>query len=572
MNNGFNLDDITYTLQIGRKSFSHRWLTICSTLEEAMAALDSPGAGETQICLPGRENTTPLDVGFSSNKEELTQTGQLWLHGQEIDWKKFYAHEKRNRIPLPTYPFEVDGQHYWIEGNPFDMNGFKEATRDFQAIRKEDIADWFYLPRWSQPTRVPSKRKKEGSLCFLMFSDECPLVLKLVERLRSANTLGFENDIVITVKKGQSFEKKGDREFVIDSRRSADYETLFSELNRMGIIPQRIVHTWNVSGDEERREPGSIGVGFYSLLHLARTIGKQGFAGEIRIDVLTTGIQEITGNELLVPEKAAILGPLKVIPQEYPFIICRSIDIELPPAGSPVEDKLADCLSDELFVDFDSPDTDIAYRGYFRWVKIYEPIRVESPKPAAVPVQLRERGVYLVTGGYGNIGFTLAGYLAEKVRARLILTGPSPLIARAEWDHWLQTHESDDKVSRKIMKIRQLEAAGGEVLIFTADAANKDAMGKALRNAEETFGPINGVIHAAGLIRGKSSACPIEETGEAECNEQFGPKIQGVLVLADLFKNRTLDFCILTSSLSPILGGLGFAAYSAASAFMDVFA
>jgi hypothetical protein len=268
---------------------------------------------------------------------------------------------------------------------------------------------------------------------------------------------------VVTVKPGKSFEKKGDGEFVIEIHRSADYEALFTVLNRKGIFPRRILHTWNVSEHDDEPEPGRIGEGFYSLLHLVRAIGKQGFAGEIRIDVLTAGVQEVTGNEPLVPEKAAVLGPLKVIPQEYPFIVCRSIDIELPPAGSPVEEKLADCLRDELFVDFDTPDTDIAYRGYHRWVKTYEPIRVESP--GAVPVQLRERGVYLVTGGYGNIGFTLAGYLAEKVRARLVLTGPTPLIAREEWDHWLQTHEPEDKVSRKILKIRQLEAVGGDVSV-----------------------------------------------------------------------------------------------------------
>jgi non-ribosomal peptide synthetase component F/acyl carrier protein len=66
--------------------------------------------------------------------------------------------------------------------------------------------------------------------------------------------------------------------------------------------------------------------------------------------------------------------------------------------------------------------------------------------------------------------------------------------------------------------------------------------------------------------------CPIEEISEKEWNRQFRPKIRGTLVLADLFKDKTLDFCLLTSSLSEILGGLGFAAYSAANAFMDAFA
>jgi len=54
-------------------------------------------------------------------------------------------------------------------------------------------------------------------------------------------------------------------------------------------------------------------------------------------------------------------------------------------------------------------------------------------------------------------------------------------------------------------------------------------------------------------------------------NKQFNPKIYGLLTLQKLFQEKELDFCLLTSSLSPILGGLGFAAYSAANAFMDAF-
>ncbi|GAB1538700.1 hypothetical protein NUACC21_13640 [Scytonema sp. NUACC21] len=44
----------------------------------------------------------------------LLQTlGRLWLSGVQIDWSGFYRHERRHRLPLPTYPFER--QRYWIE-------------------------------------------------------------------------------------------------------------------------------------------------------------------------------------------------------------------------------------------------------------------------------------------------------------------------------------------------------------------------------------------------------------------------------------------------------------------------
>ena len=46
----------------------------------------------------------------------LKAVGQLWLAGVSIDWSNFYQRETRQRIPLPTYPFER--QRFWIDPLP----------------------------------------------------------------------------------------------------------------------------------------------------------------------------------------------------------------------------------------------------------------------------------------------------------------------------------------------------------------------------------------------------------------------------------------------------------------------
>jgi acyl transferase domain-containing protein len=43
----------------------------------------------------------------------LTALGQLWLEGVSVNWQGFYVHERRCRLPLPTYPFEK--KRYWID-------------------------------------------------------------------------------------------------------------------------------------------------------------------------------------------------------------------------------------------------------------------------------------------------------------------------------------------------------------------------------------------------------------------------------------------------------------------------
>jgi amino acid adenylation domain-containing protein len=46
----------------------------------------------------------------------LFALGSLWQNGVTISWDGFYTHEDRQRIPLPTYPFER--QRYWVDPAP----------------------------------------------------------------------------------------------------------------------------------------------------------------------------------------------------------------------------------------------------------------------------------------------------------------------------------------------------------------------------------------------------------------------------------------------------------------------
>jgi hypothetical protein len=76
------------------------------------------------------------------------------------------------------------------------------------------------------------------------------------------------------------------------------------------------------------------------------------------------------------------------------------------------------------------------------------------------------------------------------------------------------------------------------------------------------------VIHAAGLV----SAIPLQEAGEADCQAVFAAKVNGLYALAQALRGTALDFAVVTSSLSSVLGGLGLVAYAAANAFLDLFA
>ncbi len=215
--------------------------------------------------------------------------------------------------------------------------------------------------------------------------------------------------------------------------------------------------------------------------------------------------------------------------------------------------------------------TVMALRRGRRWVQVFE--RAPLPKPSRDRLPLREKGTYLITGGLGEIALELAEYLARTVRVRLVLVGRTGLPGREEWAEWASGHGngSGDPRTRHIQKVRALEALGADVLPLEADVADVDRMRAVVAEAEARFGVLHGLVHAAGISPGRSFA-PLRDLGPGECDEQFRGKVRGLYAVEEALAGRRLDFRVLMSSLSSVLGGPGMGAYAAANLVMDGFA
>ena len=299
-------------------------------------------------------------------------------------------------------------------------------------------------------------------------------------------------------------------------------------------------------------------------MFLAQALGKQNFNEHLQIAVISNNLQEVTGEENLCPEKATLLGPCKVIPQEYLNISCRSIDIVLPEFGSQQREKLISNLLTELSIE--TSDMVIAYRGNHRWVQTFAPVRLDRSQKTTP--RLRNGGVYLITGGLGGIGLVLAEYLAKTVQAKLVLVGRSHFPAKSEWEQWLLTHEEQDSVSVKIRKLQGMEALGAEIAIAIADVANLEQMQVVIGGVGDRFGKIHGVIHAAGVMPGGMIQLKTVEN----ISNSLAPKVTGTLVLDTLLEDFDLDFFVLCSSLNSFLAALGLVDHCAANSFLDAFA
>lgn len=481
----------------------------------------------------------------------LLQTlGQLWIRGIEIDREAFYGDRAYRRVPLPTYPFE--GRRYWIDP-PTTSENAPAASK-----KNADLGDWFYVPSWKRS--VLPKVDLEEPKCWVVFVDDIGIGTALCDRLE---TLGHR---IVRVKPGTVYNHSSENVYTIDPGDRDHYDALVRDLEFLGRSPI-FAHLWTVSEDLTSQDAKTLG--FYSLLYLAQGLGQSHAERFHHLSVISSQVQEVTGTESLCPEKATIFGPCRVIPQEFANLTCAHFDVVVSDFEENRE-KWLDRLIAEMLTQAAKPAEDtvaetLAYRGTYRWEPSYGAMRLDASEPKSV---FRPGGTYLITGGTGGIGLAIAEFLAETVGANLVLVGRSTFPDRHSWDRYLAQEDASNRMVEKIRKMQAIEALGSKLLVLSADVGDRAQMKTAIDRAREVFGEIHGVFHTAGVAGG--GIIPLKTRDMAET--VMRPKVEGTQILDHLFQETPLDFLMLFSSLSALVGGAGQVDYCAANAYLDALA
>jgi len=539
--------------------------------------------GQWPRILPSLRN----DYNHVSDTAFILETlGRLWLTGMTIDWAGFYKEERRQRIMLPTYPFQRE--RHWIDSPDKSLiPGASAVNKENKAVgKKDDIADWFYAPFW-EPVQLPvAEQSPAKGKNWLIFEDARGVSRRLAQALRD------RGDFVTLVRplrqaqgSGSAYARHSDNEFTVSPENPGDYDALIGELAGTGQTPAEIIHAWSIGTPNQTAEMAEVvepvearfqavqRTGFYSLLYLVQAVGSRGILENIRLTAVSDNMQP-AGDTDTDPEKATVTGLLRTIPQEYQNIRCRSVDLEQG-ADPHLTGKM-------LLAEISAPirDKAVAFRGGKRFVQKFRSAEMSAAKFSQKPrsaemsaakfspdtLPLKPGGIYLITGGLGSVGLILARYLAREFQARLILTGRSALPDRDAWPLSL----SKGKGADKIRKVQALEALGAEVLPLAADVSSEQQMTQALNEAYDRFGGLNGVIHAAGMTD-ETAFQLIQQSEFHVCERHFLPKVRGLYVLDRVLGDRPLDFFLCVSSLSAVLGGLALGTYASANSFMDAY-
>lgn len=125
---GFDIEGIAYTLQVGREPMEERLAILASSIKEWVEKLEcyysgnlktegifkgnsKRGKNDIQFLNQGRAGKEFIRVAIEDRDYELV--AKLWVAGVDIDWKSLYQANIPKRIPLPTYPFAMDS--YWFQ-------------------------------------------------------------------------------------------------------------------------------------------------------------------------------------------------------------------------------------------------------------------------------------------------------------------------------------------------------------------------------------------------------------------------------------------------------------------------
>jgi acyl transferase domain-containing protein/NADPH:quinone reductase-like Zn-dependent oxidoreductase/NAD(P)-dependent dehydrogenase (short-subunit alcohol dehydrogenase family)/SAM-dependent methyltransferase/acyl carrier protein len=130
------------------------------------------------------------------------------------------------------------------------------------------------------------------------------------------------------------------------------------------------------------------------------------------------------------------------------------------------------------------------------------------------------------------------------------------------------TTRPPDQVAQICSRIEKMEAAGAEVCVLAADISDAEQVTQVVQKANQRFGPIDGVIHTAGVL----GQMLIRDHNPGEIGRVLAPKVDGTVHLVSSLRAQPLSFFILCSSLSAIEPIPGQFAYSAANCFLDAFA
>jgi len=160
-------------------------------------------------------------------------------------------------------------------------------------------------------------------------------------------------------------------------------------------------------------------------------------------------------------------------------------------------------------------------------------------------------GTYLVAGGLGGFGLAVAQWMVAQGARHLVLVGRSGAASEAAEQ-----------------ALQAMERVGAQIVVAQADVVQEQQLAEVLAAIERSMPPLRGIIHAAGVLDDGF----LFQLDQERFKTVMAPKVIGAWNLHAQTLTAPLDFFVLFSSVTSLVGNPGQGNYVAANAFLDALA
>jgi acyl transferase domain-containing protein/acyl carrier protein/short-subunit dehydrogenase involved in D-alanine esterification of teichoic acids len=339
---------------------------------------------------------------------------------------------------------------------------------------------------------------------------------------------------VIQVRAGAAYRRLGAHDFELRPDALADYRALLHDLRAAGSFPRHVMQSWLCTQDDptERQR-----FGLESVFCLSRALSDERLDEGLEL-LVGYGRQPGAPSPAL---EAALSGLARTLVQENPKLAWRTVELESDARGIDLERQVLEVLACELGQG--AGECEVRYVAGQRELRAWDECRDVLPTSH---IERRTGGVYLISGGAGGLGLLFAEHLWRSRGGRVVLLGRR--------DH-------SEPLERALAALRERAVP---VEYLRCDVSVWADVCAAVAHCRRTYGRLDGVIHAAGIVRDRL----LRNKELDELRAVVASKVLGARHLDAATAQDELEFFVTFGSSSGLLGNVGQCDYAYANAYL----
>ncbi|UQA57009.1 type I polyketide synthase [Polyangium aurulentum] len=484
-------------------------------------------------------DATYLPTGMESFRVHRPAGASVWSHAVLRSAGEGSAGERDT--------FEGDLVLVGDDGQPvIEVRGVRFKHFDGGGLR-DALDDWLYTVAWTPKGLASTAVEKPAEPGrWLIFTDTQGVGQALSELLTA------RGERCVLAAPGSASGALAPGVHPLDPTRPVDFRQLLEGILTGGGPPLRgVVFLWALDAPgpdqlTQARLQAAEDLVCVGAMHLVQALIHAGFRDMPRLWLVTRGAHAVGD----VPRPIAIAQSLlcslgRTITHEHPELGCGRIDLDPDaPAMHGARALLEQILEDD-------GEDQIALRSGVRHVArlrrhVAEPMDA-APSNAGT---LRADATYLVTGGLSGLGLEIAAWMVAQGARHLVLVSRRGVVPEAQ------------------PALDRMAQAGAKVVIERADVTQPQQLEDLFARIDATMPELRGVVHSAVTL---DDGILLRQTRD-RFRAAAAAKLEGAFLLHGMTLGRPLDFFVLFSSASSLLGAPGDGSYGASNAFVDALA